>query len=149
MEENEFIQGKDMTDHMAEPSQESQRYVEYGKTRNFGDVLPDSIENSEFKDRYLDMAAQCGKYYTATVKEDISMEDARYILPGGTTSEIVISANLREFHHLSAVRCHPRVLREVRRICLKMLEMMKAAASIVFDDFEIDRETESVRIVEL
>jgi thymidylate synthase (FAD) len=149
MEETESIQGRDMTDLIAEPPQESQRYVEYGKTRNFDSVLPGSIENSDFKDRYLKMAAHCEKFCTEVVRANIPKEDARHILPGGITSEIVISANLREFRHLSAVRRHPRALREIRRICLKMLEMMKAAASIVFDDFEIDRETESVRIVEL
>ncbi|UCD95585.1 MAG: FAD-dependent thymidylate synthase [Candidatus Zixiibacteriota bacterium] len=130
------------------PSQESQRYVEYGKTRDFDVVLPGSIENSDFKNRYLEMAARCEKFYTEMVKADIPKEDARYILPGGTTSEIVISANLREFRHIFAVRCHPRAHWEIRRICLKMLEVLKAEAPIVFDDFEIDWETESARIVE-
>jgi thymidylate synthase (FAD) len=130
------------------PSQESQRYVEYGKTRDFDVVLPGSIEKSEFKDRYLEMAAQCEKFYTEMVKADIPKEDARYILPGGTTSEIVISANLREFRHIFSVRCHPRAHWEIRRICLKMLEVLKAETPIVFDDFEIDWETQSARIVE-
>ncbi|HDL03546.1 MAG TPA: FAD-dependent thymidylate synthase, partial [candidate division Zixibacteria bacterium] len=63
------------------PSQESQRYVEYGKTRNFDVVLPPTIEKSEFKDRYLEMTAQCERFYNEMVKADIPKEDARYILP--------------------------------------------------------------------
>ncbi len=34
------------------PSQESQRYVEYGKVRDFDVVLPATIEQTEFKGRY-------------------------------------------------------------------------------------------------
>lgn len=130
------------------PSQESQRYVEYGKTRNFDVVLPPTIEKSEFKDRYLEMTAQCERFYNEMVKADIPKEDARYILPGGTTSEIVISANFREYRHIFEVRCNPRAHWEIRNICLQMLEVMKTEAPIVFDDFEIDRENHSARLIE-
>ncbi len=130
------------------PSQESQRYVEYGKTRNFDVVLPPTIEKSEFKDRYLEMTAQCERFYNEMVKADIPKEDARYILPGGTTSEIVISANFREYRHIFEVRCNPRAHWEIRNICLQMLEVMKREAPIVFDDFEIDRENHSARLIE-
>jgi thymidylate synthase (FAD) len=130
------------------PSQESQRYVEYGKTRNFDVVLPGTIEKSEYKDRYLELAALCEELYTAMVKNDIPKEDARYILPGGTTSEIVISANFREFRHIFEVRCNPRAQWEIRGICLKMLEILKAEAPIVFADFEIDWENNSAGLIE-
>ncbi len=130
------------------PSQESQRYVEYGKTRNFDVVLPPSIEQSEFYDRYLKISEECRDFYSDMVKAGLPKEDARYVLPGGTTSEIVISANLREFRHIFAVRCHPRAHWEIRNICLKMLRVLKKEAPIVFDDIEIDEETKSVRVIE-
>jgi len=118
------------------PSQESQRYGEYGKTRSFDLILPPTIEQSHFHDRYVEMAAG-----------DIPGEDARYILPGGTTSKIVISANFRKFRHIFRIRRHPRVSREIRRICLRMLEIMKKEAPIVFNDFQIDHETDSAMLV--
>jgi len=130
------------------PSQESQRYVEYGKTGDYDVVLPDSIEKSRYKDRYLEVAAGCEALYSEMVKNDIPKEDARYILPGGTTSEIVISANFREFRHIFEVRCHPRAHWEIRGVCLKMLEVMKEEAPIVFDDFVINYETNSASLTE-
>jgi len=130
------------------PSQESQRYVEYGKTRNFDVVLPPTIEQSPFKDRYLEMAAECEALYTDMVKSEIPKEDARYILPGGTTSEIVISANFREFRHIFQVRCNPRAHWEIRGICLKMLEILLKEVPILFDDFEIDWENNSATLIE-
>ncbi len=130
------------------PSQESQRYVEYGKTRNFDVVLPPTIEQSPFKDRYLEMAAECEALYTDMVKSEIPKEDARYILPGGTTSEIVISANFREFRHIFQVRCNPRAHWEIRGICLKMLEILLKEVPILFDDFEIDWKNNSATLIE-
>jgi thymidylate synthase (FAD) len=130
------------------PSQESQRYVEYGKVRNYDVVLPMTIEQTEFKSRYLELATECERLYSEMVKADIPKEDARYILPNGTTSEIVISANFREFRHIFQVRCHPRAHWEIRNICLIMLEVMKKEASIVFHDFHIDRETNSASLIE-
>jgi thymidylate synthase (FAD) len=130
------------------PSQESQRYVEYGKTRNFDVVLPPSIENSPYKDRYLEKASECEALYTEMVKNDIAKEDARYILPGGTTSEIVISANFREYRHIFEVRCNPRAHWEIRGICLKMLRILKEKAPIVFHDYEIDEEKNAVILLE-
>ncbi len=130
------------------PSQESQRYVEYGKTRPFDVVFPPTIENSPYKDRYLELAAQCRDFYLEMVKAEIPKEDARYILPGGTTSEIVISANFREFRHICEVRCNPRAHWEIRGICLQMLRILKKEAAIVFDDFIIDEENQCATLIE-
>ena len=130
------------------PSQESQRYVEYGKVRNFDVVLPPVIEQSEFKSRYLEKAAECEKLYSEMVKAGLPKEDARYILPNATTSEIVISANFREYRHIFEVRCNPRAHWEIRQICMMILEVLKKEAPIVFDDFKIDYETNSAMLIE-
>jgi thymidylate synthase (FAD) len=130
------------------PSQESQRYVEYGKVRNFDAVLPPTIEQGGFKDRYIDMTARLVEFYEEMVKAGVPKEDARYILPNGTTSEIVISANFREFRHIFEVRCNPRAHWEIRQICMMMLEVMKKEAPIVFDDFILDKETNSATLIE-
>ncbi len=130
------------------PSQESQRYVEYGKVRNFDAVLPPTIEQGGFKDRYIDMTTRLVEFYEEMVKAGVPKEDARYILPNGTTSEIVISANFREFRHIFEVRCNPRAHWEIRQICMMMLEVMKKEAPIVFDDFILDKETNSATLIE-
>lgn len=120
------------------PSQESQRYVEYGKTKEFEYVVPPSIKNTKFEDRFKKLAEETFSLYQEMVKADIPKEDARYILPNATTSEIVISANFRELRHIFEVRCVERAHWEIREICLEMLRIMKKQAPIVFWDFEID-----------
>ncbi len=120
------------------PSQESQRYVEYGRTKPFEFVIPPTIENTEFENKFKELAHQAFELYQKMVKADIPKEDSRYILPNATTSEIVISANFRELRHIFEVRCTERAHWEIREICLQMLKIMKKQAPIVFWDFEID-----------
>lgn len=122
------------------PSQESQRYVEYGKTKEFEFVTPPSIEASSFKDRFNKTALELKDFYEEMVKAGVPKEDARYILPNATVSEIVVSANFRELRHIFEVRCVPRAHWEIREICLEMLKIMKKEAPVVFWDFIIDEE---------
>jgi thymidylate synthase (FAD) len=120
------------------PSQESQRYVEYGKTREFEFVVPPTVQDSAFVDKFVELAGLTFELYEEMVKAGIPKEDARYILPNATTSEIVISANFRELRHMFEVRCVERAHWEIREICLEMLRIMKEQAPVVFWDFEID-----------
>lgn len=130
------------------PSQESQRYVKYGHTRDYDIVVPPSVKDSAYFEKYMVWAAEAERMYSEMVEAGVPKEDARYILPNATTSEIVISANFREFRHIFQVRCHPRAHWEIRRICLEMLRMLKKEAPIVFWDYEIDEENECVIITE-
>ena len=130
------------------PSQESQRYVQYGKTRDYDVVVPPSIKSSPFYEKYMKMAVGAEKLYSEMVTADIPKEDARFVLLNGTTSEIVISANLREYRHIFTVRCHPRAQWEIRQICLEMLRILKKEVPIVFWDFEIDKDNQCVKIME-
>jgi thymidylate synthase (FAD) len=120
------------------PSQESQRYVEYGKTKEFEFVVPPTVQDSAFVDKFVELAGLTFELYEEMVKAEVPKEDARYILPNATTSEIVISANFRELRHIFEVRCVERAHWEIREICLEILKIMKKQAPIVFRDFEID-----------
>jgi thymidylate synthase (FAD) len=122
------------------PSQESQRYVEYGKTKQFEFVIPPTVQNIPFVDKFAQLAGLAFDLYQEMVKADVPKEDARYILPNATTSEIVISANFRELRHIFEIRCVERAHWEIREICLEMLKIMKKQAPIVFWDFDIDEE---------
>jgi thymidylate synthase (FAD) len=128
------------------PSQESQRYVQYGKTRDFDLVVPPTVKGTRFYDQFMKLAVESERLYSEMVAADIPKEDARYILPNATTSEIVISANFREYRHICEVRCHPRAHWEIRQICLEILRVLKREAPIVFWDYEIDEANNCVNI---
>jgi thymidylate synthase (FAD) len=138
------------------PSQESQRYVSYAdkadrkKTTDFQVVLPESIANAKMGDDpeaaarlYEDAVIVMYSLYERLLDAGVPAEDARYLLPNATVSQIVITANFRELRHFFIVRTNPRAHWEIREIALKMLQIMKDEAPIVFGDFKIDEGTKS------
>jgi len=130
------------------PSQESQRYVCYAdkpgrkKTRSFDVVIPPSLKNSpdNFAEKYLEAVGHCYDLYEEMLDAGIPPEDARYILPNSTTSEIVITANFRELRHFIWVRTNERAHWEIRQLAIAILKIMKERAPIVFWDFVIDEQ---------
>lgn len=133
------------------PSQESQRYVCYAdkpkrkKTKDFEYVTPPCFvgEGYDFTDEYNRQVEQCYNLYEKMLDRGIPPEDARFILPNATTSEIVISSNFRELRHFFWVRTNPRAHWEIRKVAIEMLKIMKKEAPIVFWDFKIDEESMS------
>lgn len=131
------------------PSQESQRYVCYAdkpgrkKTRDFEFVTPPSFvgPDIDFRDEYRDMVDRCFDLYEKMLDSGVPPEDARYILPNATTSEIVITANFREWRHFIWLRTNPRAHWEIRRVAIEILKILKEKAPIVFWDFVIDEQT--------
>jgi thymidylate synthase (FAD) len=138
------------------PSQESQRYVVYAdkpgrtKTTDFRFVLPESIQKTRMTDSseegasaYEKVILTCYDLYERLLDSGVPPEDARYVLPNATVSQIVITANFRELRHFFGVRTHPRAHWEIREIALQMLKIMQKKAPIVFGDFKIDEGTKS------
>ena len=137
------------------PSQESQRYVSYAdkpdrkKTTDFTVVVPETIKNGVLSDglkaidRYHQATKDAYELYEKLLEAGVPPEDARYVLPNGTVSQIVITANFRELRHFFCVRTDPRAHWEIRCIAMDMLRIMKSEAPIVFADFVIDSETNS------
>ncbi len=118
-------------------SQQSQRYV---SEANFDYVIPDTIkENSAAYSTYQEVMKAIRKCYGQLQELGIPKEDARFVLPNAVTSEIVISANLREWRHIFSVRCEAHAQWEVRTICIQMLELLQEAVPTVFSDFVIDK----------
>jgi thymidylate synthase (FAD) len=118
------------------PSQQSQRYVNEADSEV---VLPPSVAADDEARAVFDrMVAEAQEGYSKLRALGVPREDARYLLPGGVVSEIVLSANLREWRHVFEVRCHPRAHWEIREVCLEMLRILKRETPIVFHDFTID-----------
>jgi len=120
------------------PSQQSQRYV---NEQNTEVIVPPSVSaHPEAVQEYERLVDHARTAYARLREFGVPREDARYVLPGGISSEIVLSGNLREWRHVFSVRCHPRAHWEIRRVCLDMLRILKRETPIVFDDFAIDEE---------
>lgn len=111
-------------------SQKSQRYV---SEEAFDYVMPPSIPVTHHDDYRKDMETIQNMYRKWT-ERGLRKEDARYVLPNACTSQIMVSANFREFRHIFKLRCSRKAQWEIREASLKMLEALHQAAPNVFDD---------------
>jgi len=117
-------------------SQQSQRYV---SEKEFSFVTPPSIQkNPEALRLFKETMEVARKSYQKLQELGIKNEDARFVLPNAIKSEIVISANLREWRHILELRCAPDAQWEIREICNEILKILKKEAPTVFEDFEVD-----------
>jgi thymidylate synthase (FAD) len=116
-------------------SQQSQRYV---KEDEFDFIVPPSIKaNPEAYSEFMRCIDSCRDSYKKLRSLNVLKEDARFLLPNALESEIVFTANFREFRHLFEIRLEPHAQWEIRRVCMEMLNVLKKEAPSVFGDFEI------------
>lgn len=113
-------------------SQRSQRYV---KEAENGFVVPPSISRSEDALAvFTESVAASTQAYLHLLSIGIPREDARFVMPNATKSELVLSANFRELRHVVATRGSREAQWEVRGIVAEMLGILKQHAPNVFGD---------------
>ncbi len=132
-------------------SQESTRYVDYDKVGEGPDlerfqlrcvVPPHRDENKKVlleDGRWMsitEMFTEIEKFYRGLRRDGWVPQDARQVLPIGTKSQIVISANFREWRHIFTMRTAKPAHWEIRRIMCNLLEYLKPILSPIFDDFQ-------------
>jgi thymidylate synthase (FAD) len=127
--------------------QQSQRYVD---ERNFNYIEPDSIRNNpEAHSVFIDFMDKAKEAYLKLNSLKIKKEDVRYVLPNAVESQIVASANFREWRHIIDLRGKPQSQWEIRRVAIEILKILKKHAPNVFGDFEVDEEKEIIKEIEI
>jgi len=121
---------------IASYSQQSQRYV---RGEKFGAVVPPSIENDDGAyHHYGDILDKISEAYVLLVdKYKIPKEDARYLLPNATTTNIVVTMNARELLHFIELRSSKRAQWEIRQLAQEMLSQLLKVAPVIFGNVEI------------
>jgi len=95
-------------------TQRSQRYTD---ERDFSFVIPPSIErNEETLNIYVGGVSKCREIYEDLVSSGVPKEDARFILPNGVNTEIIMTMNYRELMHASSLRLCKKAQWEIRRL---------------------------------
>lgn len=116
---------------IASYSQQSQRYV---KMSNGEFVIPPSIKkNSSASELVYNLNDMAMSVYNKLIQLGIPEEDARYILPQGITTKIIVTMNARELLHFFNLRCCLRAQWEIRTMANLMLRKVKEVAPIIFE----------------
>jgi len=111
-------------------SQQSQRYVDEDA---FTYVVPESMPDAWVDDFHEDMKI-IQQMYRKWRQRGLRKEDARFVLPNACTSEIVVSANFREWRHIFTLRTSSKAQWEIRQACRAMLDVLVEQAAACFDD---------------
>ena len=83
--------------------QQSQRYVKF---KGAATMLPHSIAEArpELRDRYEDQVSGALDLYGEMLEAGLPGEDARFVFPNATRTNLVMTANLRALIHMSGLR---------------------------------------------
>jgi thymidylate synthase (FAD) len=95
--------------------QQSQRYVTFKKAAT---MLPQTIASAdpEVRERYESQVAGSMDLYGELVAAGIPGEDARFVFPNATRTNLVMTTNLRALIHMSGLRLCTMAQWEIRRL---------------------------------
>jgi len=115
---------------IASYSQQSQRYVNLNEP-NY--VTPPKIaKNKQMKKAYDQTMKMIWKEYNKLLELDIPAEDARYVLPNATCTNIMVTMNARSLLNFFELRCCLHAQWEIRTLANLMLKEVKKAAPTIF-----------------
>ena len=123
---------------IASYSQESTRYCNYS-CDNFGNEMTFirpcfwKVGSQEYG-RWLHMMNEIEKLYMQMMRTGNKPQEARSILPNSLKTEIVMTANLREWRHFLKLRTARDAHPQMREIAIPLLEELKSLVPVVFDD---------------
>jgi thymidylate synthase (FAD) len=96
----------------------------------------------EFQKEFSDDMEAIRQMYIKWRDKGLKKEDARFVLPNACTSEIVVTANFREWRHIIKLRTSATAQWEIRLVSTKILEILKEQAPACFGDIEAGRDME-------
>lgn len=82
--------------------------------------------------------------YSKLQELSIQNEDARFVLPNAAESRIVVIAHFREWRLIIELRGNPEAQWEIRKISIEVLRLLKDRVPIVFGDFNINDNSETI-----
>jgi thymidylate synthase (FAD) len=95
--------------------QQSQRYLKY-KEPSY--MVPGTVQDADpaLRDRFVDELAGSLSFYEELLEAGIPGEDARFVMPNATRTNLVMTANLRALIHMSGLRLCTMAQWEIRRL---------------------------------
>lgn len=122
--------------------QESTRYCNYSKD-GFGNeitvirpcYLPDSGEDYNLWRKSCVVAE---RQYLELLAYGHSPQEARAVLPNSLKTEVVMTANLREWRHFFRLRTAKVAHPQMREVTIPLLRQMRELIPVVFDDIELE-----------
>lgn len=117
---------------IASYTQESQRYITYKDLKY--KMPPKIAENPEMKQEFERVMKTCSDAYNMAIDAGMASEDARFMYPNATLTNICITMNGRELRHFFNLRCCRRAMWEITELADLMLAEARKVAPVIFED---------------
>ena len=125
---------------MASYCQESTRYCNYSK-EGFGSEItviePCFLEtNTEAWNMWRRSCEMAEIAYFDMLDWGCTPQEARAVLPNSLKTELVMTANIREWRHFLKLRTAPAAHPQMREVAKMLLAQLKERVPVLFDDIE-------------
>lgn len=117
---------------LASYSQESQRYVRYGDIEFINPHMP----NAKAHEAWHESCERAEETYKELLSHGVQPQQARSVLPNSTKTEIIMTANLREWRHFLKLRTAKAAHPQMRALTAPLLKKLKEWIPVVFDDIK-------------
>lgn len=129
---------------LASFAQESTRYVNYASSKK----APEGIvfikpcyfdsDSEEMREWALAMR-EAEDWYLQLIKLGRKPEEARCVLPMSLKTELVVTANCREWRHLLKLRTSKAAHPQIREVMVPLLKEFKEKMPVIFGDIEAEQ----------
>lgn len=131
---------------MASYCQESTRYCNYSKEGFGGEIAfirPCFLcEGTEGWQYWREACWAAERRYFELINFGCTPQEARAVLPNSLKTEVVMTANIREWRHFLRLRCAKAAHPQMREVACKLLDKVHALIPVCFDDiWEAQHET--------
>lgn len=125
---------------MASYCQESTRYCNYSKG-GFGSeimVIEPSylIKGTAAYDAWKAACEATEQAYFDLLNWGLSPQEARAVLPNSLKTEVVMTANIREWRHFLKLRCSKAAHPQMREVATQLLKELQEKIPVLFDDID-------------
>lgn len=129
---------------LASYCQESTRYCNYSKDGFGGEITviwPYFLsKGSTAMQHWVRACRQAEDAYFNMLNFGCTPQEARSVLPNSLKTEVVMTANLREWRHFFKLRTAPAAHPQMREVAIPLLHRMQELVPVVFDDLEVPHE---------
>lgn len=123
---------------MASYCQESTRYCNYGKGDFNGEIIVIEpsylIKGTAAYDAWKAACEATEQAYFDLLNWGLSPQEARAVLPNSLKTEVVMTANIREWRHILKLRCSKAAHPQMREVATQLLKGLQEKIPVLFDD---------------
>ncbi|OGD55626.1 thymidylate synthase, flavin-dependent [Candidatus Bathyarchaeota archaeon RBG_13_52_12] len=113
-------------------SQQSQRYIQVKKLQDHI-VIPHTI-TKKAEDEFEVFIKEASRAYSQLVTEGVPKEDARFILPNATETNLLMTMDGRSLMHFFGLRLCNRVQWEIRAMAEEILQRVREVEPVLYQE---------------